>query len=576
MSLQVVADIIFALIFLCIAFVVGDNICTSDPQPSSSLLLADISTIFAAITSIVYLFCELQSKWLSNHLLFIGYFRSFMTIAIVVIPDFVLIFLKTQSIKFHFAICGWQLVLISNILLEFGMPANLSILYRGPLLAANNLVFIFSICSSALFPLSTFIVIWLAGFLEVVIFGALVYLWMIEAAPERKQGMVKRNNLEHFVVYAIFMVSYWIIFIFCRNQNGYALTTVEISAYLFIQVIPVAATPFLCRRSRRYIDTLIEDTVGTKKRAFVRFVSHELRSHISSMVSGLGQLYDIDASEPSKEETAFDPAVAAQRVNRRRILAEIQESCDSTVRILDDILVYDRMRDPGHRLQRNLVDVKYLLKRSVGGVGQLVRKAAPHPRGYIFDIECKSAQNYMVNIVLLLVMQMQKNGVDVVLRMNLANDVTADIAALKLHAQGDEVQQALRGVLDSAVRASSGGMQVVMCGSVVPGGAAEDDAPAGEVVLEDAALGDVVAVSAGRLRLEVVDKGPGMTQVGSIHTGTVPTTCSPPAHVPTLRPSHCWHRNTSTRCSEMTMTWISPCTGGRRQASASRVRTLVP
>lgn len=61
-------------------------------------------------------------------------------------------------------------------------------------------------------------------------------------------------------------------------------------------------------------------------RLFVRFISHELRSHVGHLSMGLDQLTDV---VPAGADTTV------------RMIEELQDSCDSSLQILEDVVVFD-------------------------------------------------------------------------------------------------------------------------------------------------------------------------------------------------------------------------------------------
>lgn len=106
------------------------------------------------------------------------------------------------------------------------------------------------------------------------------------------------------------------------------------------------------------------------------------------------------------------------------------------------------------------------------------------------------------------------------LSMDLRNRVTMNSDHVKLHADGDEVVQALKVLLDQAVKASPPGAQVKVRVEIV---SEVDDDEVGKVdavsrnkcqLHDDVSGAEVAATKLGLLKVDVIDQGSGMSQVG--------------------------------------------------------------
>lgn len=103
-------------------------------------------------------------------------------------------------------------------------------------------------------------------------------------------------------------------------------------------------------------------------RAFTRYISHELRSHLSHLSMGLDQLSDeVDG-----------------RVTAHKMITELQDSCESSIQILDDILIFASLQERVSRLSVCELRVKSLISGAVNEMESLV-----------------SADNWFSNIFLL-------------------------------------------------------------------------------------------------------------------------------------------------------------------------------
>lgn len=151
--------------------------------------------------------------------------------------------------------------------------------------------------------------------------------------------------------YVIFILLVWIVKIYftvCPQESTISSMAI---AFSFVQIFPVYSD-FLVHKTSIQYGSLTAKVVKLN-REFVRFVSHELRSHVSHMSSGIQQLWE--------------DAMLIQR-DSSGILTELQESCIACLGVLDDILIFDRFRD-GHVLSKVVgVDVKFLLRRALDSV----------------------------------------------------------------------------------------------------------------------------------------------------------------------------------------------------------------
>lgn len=128
----------------------------------------------------------------------------------------------------------------------------------------------------------------------------------------------------------------------------------EITVYVWIQLIPIILRAIF-HDMITSMDTEAAVAIAIKlNRGFVRYISHELRSHLNHMSADIYTL-------------RHERDVAGTRQGRQRVLAGMQQACDSSVGILDDVLIFDKLRDSWEVKEKtwSLLDVKVLLRKVV-------------------------------------------------------------------------------------------------------------------------------------------------------------------------------------------------------------------
>lgn len=104
--------------------------------------------------------------------------------------------------------------------------------------------------------------------------------------------------------------------------------------------------------------------------------------------------------------------------------------------------------------------------------------------------------------------KMKGKDISVSFNMDLTNTWTDDISNVKLFVDHDDMLEVLKCVLGNAVRVSPTSSTIIVDVSLVP--SSEDfNATSGDVI--DVAEGPIRCI--GALQIEVVDRGPGLSQV---------------------------------------------------------------
>ena len=162
----------------------------------------------------------------------------------------------------------------------------------------------------------------------------------------------------------VYILSFIVIFSCCRLYDMHGairLSESEISAYSYLQLVPMVASNVF----HTFLEGDRETAVAMAmilNRGFVRYISHELRSHLNHMSADIYTL---------RHERAIEGSGRA----RSRVLGGMQDSCDSAVGVLEDVLIFDKLRD--HMAQDNdkkwsLLDMKLLLRAAVDDVSTQV------------------------------------------------------------------------------------------------------------------------------------------------------------------------------------------------------------
>lgn len=136
-----------------------------------------------------------------------------------------------------------------------------------------------------------------------------------------------RENSWTKVMFIIFTVANWVIFYAYESSHheSESLAT-PTQAYLCLLCATVVIVTVTFDRSLGD-ELTVAHVAASMNENFVRFISHELRSHMSHLTLGL-QLLEEDIP-PHESETLSS-------------ISDLQESCDSAMQILNDILIFHR------------------------------------------------------------------------------------------------------------------------------------------------------------------------------------------------------------------------------------------
>lgn len=144
----------------------------------------------------------------------------------------------------------------------------------------------------------------------------------------------------HCVLYAVLVAANWLIHFTGSSSHGWAHLG-ELELYLYaLSVVPIVVTVIYSGNIR---DKLSVAKMATKMNMnLARFISHELRSHVSHLTLGL-QLLGDDVGDSKKSA-----------------ITDLQQSCDSVMQVLNDLVVFEKLANragPNEEKLKSLIDI---------------------------------------------------------------------------------------------------------------------------------------------------------------------------------------------------------------------------
>ena len=320
---------------------------------TEALLLSFWSGLFVSSTTVVGICLNVVKEFRVNLSVSLSSIRQFcshgaenmevVTAAIIFIPNLSVYFCFPRTHHVASSILRCQLLICSHIFLAkavsgsktmgamlYGIPRSLALLVNS----AGFVLWFYSMVDGSVFPFV----------LAIVIHGLVcAYLFLHPANIIDEVGSassdvgidshtnISRASSELFYkqLYGGFIACNWVIFLglrFGARSDDFARDDDYLHEYLISFAIIAIQ---LNRKEELRDDVKTTETASTMNRDFVRYISHELRSHLSHLTLGLQHLgLDVDESN-----------VAAQKM-----LQELQETCEECLQILNDILV-NRIND---------------------------------------------------------------------------------------------------------------------------------------------------------------------------------------------------------------------------------------
>lgn len=153
-----------------------------------------------------------------------------------------------------------------------------------------------------------------------------------------------------YALYMIIMCSQW----FILQKVGDSVLYRDSYGYLIMFLV---LTVFICNDYNAIDNEKLIVAAAEMNRIFVRYISHELRSHVSHLSMGLEQLGD-----------EFSPS----HIVAHKMINELQDSCDSSLQILNDILIIDELHKKIVVRHVDIKSVKKMVRQSIFAMKSLV------------------------------------------------------------------------------------------------------------------------------------------------------------------------------------------------------------
>lgn len=198
------------------------------------------------------------------------------------------------------------------------------------------------------------------------VLALLLISWQFVAIIRQGLGQWRNHGKSHRALWfhLAFFVHVVLIWAMCLRYMASPNRAVHlVQGLCYVQLIPVLG--FSCFHDIFQNKPSLATLVSNSNRDFVRFISHELRSHLSFLSFGLLHLKDGSSGDGISTSSTLWPRRPPAR--KGQLLGELQESCDAAVQVLDEVLVFDRLRNEESH-NKTLVDVKLLLRRAIDNI----------------------------------------------------------------------------------------------------------------------------------------------------------------------------------------------------------------
>ena len=129
--------------------------------------------------------------------------------------------------------------------------------------------------------------------------------------------------------------------------------------YIFIHII-MAVIPGRIARSEVAI---AKDNIILTKQAYVRYISHELRTPMNIMHIGVNYVLDNISKMENMHNNKKD----------REALVEVSEACETVLEILDDLLLYDKIENGKISIHKESVDLIDFVAKNINSFTVQVR-----------------------------------------------------------------------------------------------------------------------------------------------------------------------------------------------------------
>jgi len=204
------------------------------------------------------------------------------------------------------------------------------------------------------------------------------------------------------------------------TTNPMNATITALSIIVFISILFLVYDYFV-RREFLERHQLLE-----AKRRFIRFVSHEVRTPLNAVLMGL----NIIEAEMEADEDRGD----GRYTDRLLLLREVQNSTESAVDVLNDVLLYDKI-ESSLKLEVSMVHVWHVVERTLSEFKRPAQRQGVHLRTTFETSTTDGDCPY-----------------DVGLRVSSVTDLPEDVQFLCVAGDASRIAQVLRNLLSNALK----------------------------------------------------------------------------------------------------------------------------
>jgi len=268
-----------------------------------------------------------------------------------------------------------------------------------------------------------------------------------------------------------------------RNATMTALSIILFISFLFLLYDYFVRREFLERHQ------LLQ-----AKRRFIRFVSHEVRTPLNAVLMGLSMI------ESEMELNDREELQGYNQEERMAILREIQNSAESAVEVLNDVLLYDKV-ETSLKLELSLVPIWQVVEKTLSEFKLPALRRGVHLRS-IYKTSTTEGDC----------------GYDAGVRVADVKNLPEDVRCLCVAGDPSRIAQILRNLFSNALKFTSENGSIIITASYQNKSMVEErkirwkGSPTWheKIILKNGE--EVMATPQGHIQLTVQDTGVGMTQ----------------------------------------------------------------